>query len=132
MELSLPVDTDGSNDREWQISVGREISVDARAPSRSDLVADHFDLIVRFRVNEVARALEVAIDTQLVDEQGHVLDRRRIGSRVRPGCVLPRRLEELAIDEPMPDGQLRGGVSRHTPDDSIRLEERNSFAGLLQ
>jgi hypothetical protein len=131
VELRLSVYTDGPRDRERKIGVGRELSLYTGASGRGDLVSDCFDLIGRFRVNEVTCALEVAIDAQFVGDLDDTFDRRRVRSGVGSRPVLAERFQEPPINEPVSDRKLRRCISRHTADNPFRFHERNRFARLL-
>jgi hypothetical protein len=132
MKLRLPVDAGGTEDRERQVRLGREVRLDACTPGRGDLFSDRVDVIGRFGVDEVARPLKVAVDAQLVDELRDALDRCVIRGGVRSGAVFAKRVDEPAVDEVVPDRQLRGGVSRDSTDDPLCLGERNRLPLVLQ
>ena len=89
MELRLVVQPDGRRDRIRQVGLGRHLDVQAGLARRRRFALDLLAPRLRLHVHEVARALEVAVDRELVDERRDPLDRRLVRLAYRRATSTP-------------------------------------------
>ena len=130
MELRLVVNSESGDDRKRQSGLGRQHRFDPGRAGGGRLALQLLDLLLRLGVDVVTRALEVAVDAALRHERGDQLERLLVRSGVGTRRAEAERALELGVDQTVPDGQLRRGVTGRTVSNRAALEERDGHAGL--